>query len=105
MSKAPTSFSVQPAAFVGADSKGSINLRIDDSTRHLIDTAASALGTTRTEFMIQCARQQAIDVLLDQRLFGLDPVRYDAFVDALNEPPNPGPKLRALMVRVAQWQR
>ena len=86
-----------------ADSKGSINLRIEASTRRLIDHAAAILGKTRTEFMIESARLQAIDVLLDQRLFQLDAERYDAFVHVLDHPPAPGPKLRSLLRRAPAW--
>lgn len=88
-----------------ADSKGSINLRIEANTRQLIDDAAAVLGKTRTEFMIETARQQAIDVLLDQRLFVLDARRYDAFMHALDNPPAPGPKLRSLLRRVPAWRK
>jgi uncharacterized protein (DUF1778 family) len=85
--------------------KGSINLRIESQTRRLIDDAAAVLGKTRTEFMIDSARKTAIDVLLDQRLFALDDARYDAFVQALDNPPAPGPKLRALLRRVPSWEK
>ncbi|TVR99581.1 MAG: DUF1778 domain-containing protein [Rhodospirillales bacterium] len=88
-----------------ADTRGSINLRIEARTRQLIDDAAAVLGKTRTEFMIESARRQAIDVLLDQRLFALDPERYDAFAHALENPPAPGPNLRALLRRVPAWER
>jgi uncharacterized protein (DUF1778 family) len=88
-----------------ADTKGSINLRIESHTRQLIDEAAAILGKTRTEFMIESARRQAIDVLLDQRLFMLDADRYDAFMYALDNPPAPGPKLRSLLRRVPAWQK
>ena len=88
-----------------ADAKGSINLRIEAQTRRLIDDAAAVLGKTRTEFMIESARRQAIDVLLDQRLFVLDAERYDAFMRALDNPPAPGPKLRSLLRRVPAWKR
>lgn len=87
------------------DTKGSINLRIETGTRQLIDDAAAVLGKTRTEFMIESARRQAIDVLLDQRLFVLDPERYDAFLQALDNPPAPGPKLRSLLRRTPAWQK
>ena len=87
-----------------ADPKGSINLRIEDGTRRLIDDAAAILGKTRTEFMVESARLQAIDVLLDQRLFGLDAERYDAFMAALDDPPAPGPKLRSLLRRAPAWR-
>ena len=87
-----------------ADAKGSINLRIERQTRQLIDDAAAVLGKTRTEFMIESARKVAIDVLLDQRLFVLDPQRYDAFLHALDNPPAPGSKLRSLLRRVPAWE-
>ena len=88
-----------------AEKKGSINLRIDADTRQLIDAAAAILGKTRTEFMLDTARQQAIDVLLDQRLFLFDAGDYDAFMCALDDPPAPGPKLQALLRRVPAWRK
>lgn len=88
-----------------SDPKGSINLRIEAGTRRLIDDAAALLGKTRTEFMVESARQQAIDVLLDQRLFALEPELHDAFMAALDNPPAPGPKLKALLGRVPAWQK
>lgn len=88
-----------------SDPKGSINLRIEAGTRQLIDDAAAILGKTRTEFMVESARQQAIDVLLDQRLFVLQPERYDAFLRALDNPPAPGAKLRSLLRRVPAWRK
>jgi len=87
-----------------ADTKGSINLRIETHTRQLIDDAAAVLGKTRTEFMIDSARALAIDVLLDQRLFILDSERHDAFIHALDNPPAPGPKLRSLLRRAPAWK-
>ena len=85
--------------------KGSINLRIEGETRRLIDSAAALVGKTRTDFMVGSARTAAVDVLLDQRLFTLDPAQYDAFVDALDNPPKPGPKLRSLLQRKPAWER
>jgi uncharacterized protein (DUF1778 family) len=98
---APLAVAEQPVA---ADPKGSINLRIDASTRKLIDDAAALLGKTRTEFMVESARRQAMDVLLDLRLFVLNPVYYDAFSRALDNRPAPGPKLRSLLRRVPAWK-
>lgn len=110
MSKSRSTASKRSSAAVAeraspADTKGSINLRIEPNTRQLIDGAAAILGKTRTEFMVESARRQAIDVLLDQRLFALDAKRYDAFVLALDNPPAPGPKLRSLLRRVPAWQK
>ena len=107
---APSESSRSAAAVVAArasaaDAKGSINLRIETGTRQLIDDAAAVLGKTRTEFMVESARRQAVDVLLDQRLFTLDSERYDAFMHALDNPPAPGPKLKALLRRTPAWQK
>lgn len=88
-----------------AGTKGSINLRIETQTRRLIDDAAAVLGKTRTEFMIDSARAQAVDVLLDQRLFVFDAERHDAFVAMLDNPPPPGPRLKKLLRRPAPWNR
>jgi len=103
-SAGPTDVALAERSSAG-NAKGSINLRIETQTRELIDDAAAVLGKTRTEFMVDSARRQAIDVLLDQRLFVLDSDRYDAFVQALDNPPAPGPKLRSLLSRAPAWRK
>lgn len=85
--------------------KGSINLRIETRTRQLIDEAAAALGKTRTEFMVESARREAIDVLVEQRLFALSADRFEAFMHALDNPPAPGPKLISLLRRIPAWRK
>ena len=80
-----------------------INLRLPARTRDLIDTAAAASGTTRTEFVIESARRRAIDVMLDQRLFVLEPEAWRAFNRALDRPPLPNARLKALMARKPPW--
>lgn len=82
-----------------------INLRLPEAVKALIDTAAAASGKTRTEFMIDSARQQALDVLLDQRLFELDAEQWAAFNAALDEPPPPHDRLKALMAKTPPWER
>ncbi len=82
-----------------------INLRIEPGTRDLIDAASDVVGKSRTEFMVDSARRAAIDILLDQRLFTLDPEKFDAFAAALDQPPPAGPKLRALMKKRPAWEK
>ncbi|MBR0556504.1 DUF1778 domain-containing protein [Ciceribacter sp. L1K23] len=91
-------------AKVDGDQRSSINLRIEGRTRELIDAAASTLGKTRTEFMVETARKAAIDVLLDERLFALDDTRYDEFVSMLDSPSEPAPRLDALVRRTPAWK-
>jgi uncharacterized protein (DUF1778 family) len=86
-------------------SSANIHIRAPQQTKDLIDTAASVVGKTLSEFVLESARLQAIDVLLDQRLFVLDAKKYDAFVSTLDNPPPAGPALKALMKRQPLWQR
>lgn len=87
------------------DPKASLNLRIEAKTRRLIDDAAASLGKTRTEFMVESARSRAVDVLLDRRLFALEAGSFAVFVQALDNAPAPGPKLKALLRRVPAWAK
>ncbi len=82
-----------------------INLRVEPKTRELIDAAAEAVGKNRTDFMIEAAREHAIDVLLDQRLFRLDPEAFDAFSAALDNPQAPNRRLKALMRKKPLWEK
>lgn len=82
-----------------------VNLRAPRSWRELIDRAAEAVGKTRTDFILESARAHATDVLLDRRLFALEPKRYEKFMAMLDAPPAPNAKLRQLMKRKAPWER
>jgi uncharacterized protein (DUF1778 family) len=81
-----------------------INVRVSRLLLELIDRAADVVGKSRSEFILESARTQAIDVLLDQRLFSLDEDRYSAFIGALEAPPASNQKLRQLMARKAPWE-
>jgi len=82
-----------------------INVRVPIKTRDLIDNAAAVTGKTRTEFVLDSAKQHAIDVLLDQRLFCLNEEQFEAFINALENPPPPTEKLKALFKEKAPWER
>ena len=82
-----------------------IHIRAPRKTKELIEAAASSAGKSLSEFVLDSARQQAVDVLLDQRLFVLESERYDAFMQALDNPPPAGPKLKALMKRRPLWRK
>lgn len=82
-----------------------INVRLPVKMRELIDSAAAVIGKSRTEFVLESARQHAIDVLLDQRLFSLDEEEYSAFLRALDEPPEPAERLRKLFKDRAPWEK
>lgn len=81
-----------------------MTMRVPAQTRDLIDSAAATVGKSRTEFVLESARQHAIDVLLDQRVFNLDEAASEAFARALDNPPAPNDALRALMADKAPWE-
>ena len=82
-----------------------IHIRAPRKTKELIESAASVVGKSLSEFTLESARQHATDVLLDQRLFVLDSDQYAAFMKALDNPPPAGSKLKALMKRRPLWQK
>lgn len=81
-----------------------LNMRLPEETRGLIDSAAAMLGKTRTEFVVESAKDHALDVLLDQRLFALDAKNHAAFVSALDNPPAANDRLKALLTQKAPWE-
>jgi uncharacterized protein (DUF1778 family) len=81
-----------------------ITMRLPAQTRELIDRAAAIADKSRTEFVIESARERALDVLLDQRVFHLDAAASEAFAQALDSPPAPVEALRALMNNKAPWE-
>jgi uncharacterized protein (DUF1778 family) len=81
-----------------------ITMRLPVQTRQLIDQAAAIVDKNRTEFVLESARQRAVDVLLDQRVFHLDEGASDAFAQALENPPAPVNALRSLLKSKAPWE-
>jgi uncharacterized protein (DUF1778 family) len=80
-----------------------INMRTSNQWRALIDRAAAVSGKNRTEFILDSARRQAEDVLLDQRLFVLDDHGFNMIARILDDAPPPHEELKRLMQRKAPW--
>lgn len=95
----------RPARSRRVRSEANIHIRATTQLKQLIDTAANSVGKTLSEFMLDSAQKDAINVLLDKRLFVLDPEKYDAFVHALDNPRPPSDRLKALMKRRPAWQK
>ena len=81
-----------------------INLRATHEQKTLIDHAASCLGKSRTEFMLDAARKEAERVLLDRRIYLLDDERFAAFEAALAGAAEPSAALRKTMNTPPPWQ-
>jgi len=81
-----------------------INLRATKHDRALIDRAAAARHVSRSEFMLESARREAMNALLDQSFFQLDAEQWTAFTAALDAPPKENPKLKRLLMQKAPWE-
>ncbi|HJN60151.1 MAG TPA: DUF1778 domain-containing protein [Alphaproteobacteria bacterium] len=82
-----------------------INLRASAEQKALIDRAASRLGKTRTEFMLDSARKAAENTLLDQALFLLDDAHHAEFVACLDEPVEPTEALKRVLTTPSPWEQ
>jgi uncharacterized protein (DUF1778 family) len=82
----------------------SVTMRIPQQTKDLIDRAAVTLHKSFSAFVIESAREQAIDVLLNQTVFNLSADQAEAFAQVLDNPPAPTEKLRKVMKSKAPWE-
>ncbi|MCA9858651.1 MAG: DUF1778 domain-containing protein [Thermomicrobiales bacterium] len=81
-----------------------INIRATRQQRDLIDHAASVLGKSRSDFMLESACLAAEDALLDRTYFVLDPDSFDQLTELLENPPDPPEGLREFLARKAPWE-
>lgn len=80
-----------------------IQIRASAETKAILGRAAALRGQKLSEFMLESARRQAENAMLDQRVFFLDPAAYDEFLEALDAAAAPNDRLAALMSRKAPW--
>lgn len=80
-----------------------INIRVHQAQRDLIDRAAEAIGKNRSDFMLETACREAEAILLDRRLFILDDDEFQQFMDLLDAPPSANENLRKLLFTKAPW--
>lgn len=81
-----------------------IQIRASAETKAILSRAAALRGQKLSEFMLDSARRQAEDALLDQRNFFLQPEAYDAFLALLDAPTKPDRRLIEVMSRKAPWE-
>jgi len=80
-----------------------INMRIPETQRALIDRAAESMGITRTQFIIDAARERAEDRLAEQAIIELSPEAFDALKAMLDGPVTVPEGLRDLFARYPKW--
>ncbi|MBL1142061.1 MAG: DUF1778 domain-containing protein [Proteobacteria bacterium] len=81
-----------------------INMRVEPEQQALLTKAASLLNMDRTAFILNVACREAENVLLDRRLFQLDPKAYTSFEKALDKPIPDNSKLKALLSEAPPWE-
>lgn len=81
-----------------------VNLRVRTDTQSLIDRAASMLGRSRSDFMIEASRKAAEDAILDQRVIAVSAEAYHAFLAILDRPAQANELLRQTMQTPAPWE-
>ena len=82
-----------------------INLRVSRRQKTLIDSAADALGRSRSDFMLDVVCREAESVLLDRCYFNLGEEQFKQFTAMLDAPPADNPKLARLLQRKPVWER
>lgn len=81
-----------------------LNLRTTQETIDVIDRAAKAQGRTRTDFIMDVARREAEDVLLDNPVITVDDATFEWLQDLIANPPPPTEGLRRLLTTKAPWE-
>jgi len=80
-----------------------IQIRATGETKAILNKAAALRGQKLSEFMLECARRQAEETILDQRTFFLDEKAHARFLALLDSPPEPSAQTRARLSRKAPW--
>jgi len=74
-----------------------LELRLSKEVKSLLQQAADAMGKKLSEFVVDCARYEAVDVIADRRVFLLDDRQMAQFEAVLDRPVQDNPKLSKLM--------
>lgn len=81
-----------------------IQIRASAEAKAMFNRAAALRGQKLSEFMLESARRQAEDTILDQRTFFLNDDAHVRFVALLDAPPQKSIKMRARLNRKPPWE-
>ena len=82
-----------------------IQIRTSAEAKAILNRAAALRGQKLSEFMLESARRQAEETILDQRTFFLDDDAHARFIALLDAPPKPSAKVRARFTRKPPWEK
>ena len=82
-----------------------LDLRLTPEAKRKLQAAALASRRSASEFVLDSAMVRAEETPADRTHFGLDAVRWDAFVEALDAPPRDLPRLSRLFHEPSVFER
>ncbi len=74
-----------------------VDLRLTPEAKRKLNLAAEVAKRSLSEFVLESALARADETLPDRREFALDAKQWRKFVDALDAPPRPMPRLKKLL--------
>ncbi len=81
--------------------RGRITARVPLRVQETLELAASLVGSTVNQFVVQSALREAERVIEQERVIRLSERDARAFLDAIDNPPPPNPKLLAALADYA----
>jgi uncharacterized protein (DUF1778 family) len=82
-----------------------LDLRLTPEAKRMLNAAAQATRRSVSEFVLESALARAEEALPDRQRFGLDAERWKAFIDALEAPSRPQPRLKKLLNEPSVFER
>ena len=82
-----------------------VEVRLSPSAKRTLQTAASSLHRSVSEFVLESALARAEETLPDRRRFGLNREQWEAFQKALDAPARPSRRLARLLKEPSVFER
>jgi uncharacterized protein (DUF1778 family) len=74
-----------------------LDLRLTREAKRALQAAAAVVHRSVSEFVLESALSRADEALANRRTFGLNATQWKAFLEALDAPPRPLPRLERLL--------
>jgi uncharacterized protein (DUF1778 family) len=82
-----------------------LDLRLTPAAKEMLQDAAASLRRSVSEFVLESALTRAEEALADRRHFGLDAAQWEAFMQALDAPTRPMPRLERLFSQPSVFEK
>jgi uncharacterized protein (DUF1778 family) len=82
-----------------------LDLRLTPEAKRTLQAAAGAKGRSVSEFVLESALARAEEILPDRREFFLNAEQWEKFLEALDRPPRPMPRLERLLKEPSVLER